>query len=99
MSFVFNHAMAFALLFAGRPDEAIKFAELSVSEKPMVTSFKTLAVSYARAGRLPDAQQAVRRAMVLFPDAKTRLLQKDYFRSTAAREEWDASLKMIGWYN
>jgi tetratricopeptide (TPR) repeat protein len=99
MSFVFNHAMACALLFAGRPEEAIKFGELSVSEKPMVTSFKTLAVSYARAGRLPDAQEAVRRAMELFPDAKTRLVQKDHFRSAATREEWDAALKIVGWYD
>jgi hypothetical protein len=65
----------------------------------MVTSFKTLAVSYARAGRLPDAQEAVRRAMELFPDAKTRLVQKDHFRSAATREEWDAALKIVGWYD
>jgi adenylate cyclase len=68
LSFRAQGGIAFAHLLAGRYDEAIKWAETALRERPnYLAAIRELAAASALAGRLPEAQRAMARLRQLDP--------------------------------
>jgi tetratricopeptide (TPR) repeat protein len=60
--------LALAHLLAGRYDEAIKWAEVSLRERPnFIAAMRELAAANALAGRLPEARKAMMRVLQVTP--------------------------------
>ena len=68
LSFRAQGGIAFAHFLAGRYDEAIKWAETALRERPnYIAAIRDLAAASALAGRLPEAQRAMARLREIAP--------------------------------
>ena len=69
LMFTMQGVTAFAHFFAGRYEEAVSWAEKAFWERPnILATSRVAAASYALAGRVEKAQQAVARMLELDPD-------------------------------
>jgi tetratricopeptide (TPR) repeat protein len=71
LMFTMQGVTAFAHFFAGHYEEATSWAEKAFWERPnILATLRIAAASYARAGRLEEAREAVARALELDPDMR-----------------------------
>ena len=69
--FAWESYTAFAHIFAGRYDEAISWAERGLRGNPnMLFPVRVAAISFALAGRLPEARQIIERLRQLDPELR-----------------------------
>jgi adenylate cyclase len=69
LTFLFFDSMAWAHFYAGRYEEAVKWAERSLRQYPDdELAYRTLAASYAQLGRLDEARQALEIGTRIDPD-------------------------------
>lgn len=69
-------AIAFAHVFAGRYDEAVRYAEQAVSEQPNLhRALRAAAMSNALAGRLEQARKAMARLHEIDPELRVSNLK------------------------
>jgi hypothetical protein len=60
--------IAFAHFLAGRYDESVKWAEMSLRERPnYLAAIRELAAAHAMAGRAAEAQKAIERLRQIDP--------------------------------
>lgn len=85
--------LSVAFLIKGEHEKALEYARRSVREMPRwISALRTLVVAAVKADRLQEAQETVRRILLLSPDhsiAKER-------RSLAYRDEWVCEMLLDG---
>jgi tetratricopeptide (TPR) repeat protein len=77
LMFTMQGVTAFAHFFAGRYEEAASWAEKAFWERPnILATLRVAAASYALAGRVDKAQQAVARMLELDPEMRLSNLKE-----------------------
>jgi tetratricopeptide (TPR) repeat protein len=97
--FTMQGVTAFAHFFASRYDEAAFWAEKAFWERPNVlATLRIAAASYALAGRLEEARNAVARALELDPDMRLANLKEriGVFRRAEDYARYEDALRKAG---
>jgi TolB-like protein/Tfp pilus assembly protein PilF len=97
--FTMQGVTAFAHFFAGRYEEATSWAEKAFWERPnILATLRIAAASYALAGRLEEARNAVARALELDPDMRLANLKDriGIFRRSEDYEKYADALRKAG---
>ena len=91
-----NHISS-AHFSAGRFEEAAHYARLSIDlEKNFVFSHLFLAASLAHMGRLAEARQAAKAALVVWPGFTTEREQNDPMRFSDRKKLWSEGMRLAG---
>jgi TolB-like protein/class 3 adenylate cyclase/Flp pilus assembly protein TadD len=88
--------LAFAFLFLGQADEAVRWAERAVHFAPNPLSYRILAASLAAGGRISEAREATAKLLALQPNSCLQRSRGANYRRTEDLARYVDSLQKAG---
>lgn len=88
--------LAFAYLFRGQPDEAVRWGQRAVLIAPNPLSYRGLAAALGAAGRIDEARAAAAELLRLQPTSCLRRSRSSNYRNPEDRETYVESLRKAG---